>query len=100
MTAVLPMDWIVADIGSGTGLSTRIWADRADEVIGVDLDEEPLKLARENANLNQVRVRFVQADAFIYTGIASTFAKAGFVEVARRSETRPIMRLNTMMTPK
>lgn len=39
---------------------------KADEVIGVDLDEEPLKLARENANLNQVRVRFVQADAFIY----------------------------------
>lgn len=39
---------------------------QAAEVIGVDLDEEPLKLARENANLNQVRVRFVQADAFAY----------------------------------
>lgn len=39
---------------------------RAEEVIGVDLDEEPLKLARENANLNQARVRFVQADAFSY----------------------------------
>ena len=31
-------------------------------------------------------------DAFAYTGLASTFRKAGFVEVARRSETRPIMR--------
>ncbi|MCA9033936.1 MAG: class I SAM-dependent rRNA methyltransferase [Planctomycetaceae bacterium] len=39
---------------------------KADEVIGVDLDEEPLKVARENANLNQARVRFVQADAFSY----------------------------------
>jgi len=39
---------------------------QAAEVTGVDLDEEPLKLARENANLNQVRVRFVQADAFAY----------------------------------
>jgi GNAT superfamily N-acetyltransferase len=29
---------------------------------------------------------------FIYTGTASAFTKAGFVEVARRSETRPIMR--------
>lgn len=29
---------------------------------------------------------------FIYTGTASAFQKAGFVEVARRSETRPIMR--------
>lgn len=38
----------------------------AEEVIGVDLDEEPLKLAKENANLNQARVRFVQADAFSY----------------------------------
>jgi 23S rRNA (cytosine1962-C5)-methyltransferase len=38
----------------------------AAEVTGVDLDEEPLQLARENANLNQVRVKFVQADAFAY----------------------------------
>src|SRR5690606_18134420 len=29
----------------------------AADVVGVDLDEEPLKLARENANLNQVRAR-------------------------------------------
>ena len=39
---------------------------KAEEVIGVDLDEEPLKLARENANLNQARAKFVQADAFSY----------------------------------
>jgi len=38
----------------------------AEEVTGVDLDEEPLQLAKENANLNQVRVKFVQADAFAY----------------------------------
>jgi len=31
---------------------------------------------------------------FIYTGTASAFKKAGFKEVLRRSETRPIMRLN------
>ncbi|MCK5699781.1 MAG: GNAT family N-acetyltransferase [Cyclobacteriaceae bacterium] len=29
---------------------------------------------------------------FAYTGLASAFTKAGFKEVARRSETRPIMR--------
>lgn len=39
---------------------------KADDVTGVDLDEEPLKLARENANLNQTRAKFVQADAFSY----------------------------------
>ena len=31
-------------------------------------------------------------DAFAYTGLTSTFRKAGFVEVARRSERRPIVR--------
>lgn len=30
---------------------------------------------------------------FAYTGVASTFQQLGFVEVARRSESRPIMRL-------
>jgi GNAT superfamily N-acetyltransferase len=32
------------------------------------------------------------ADAFLYTGIASGYRQAGFVECLRRSETRPIMR--------
>ena len=32
------------------------------------------------------------APVFIYTGIYSAFVKAGFKEIARRSETRPIMR--------
>jgi GNAT superfamily N-acetyltransferase len=32
------------------------------------------------------------ASASLYTGLASAFRKAGFVEVARRSETRSIMR--------
>jgi len=31
-------------------------------------------------------------DPFVYTGLVSTFRKAGFSEVLRRSETRPIMR--------
>ncbi|HAV61328.1 MAG TPA: GNAT family N-acetyltransferase [Verrucomicrobiales bacterium] len=39
-----------------------------------------------------VEPRSRQADAFVYTGLRSTFAKAGFEEVARRSPTRPIMR--------
>ena len=31
-------------------------------------------------------------DVFAYTGLASAFRRVGFVEVMRRSETRPIMR--------
>lgn len=33
------------------------------------------------------------ADAFAWTGLASAFGNAGFKEVARRSPTRPIMRI-------
>ncbi len=36
----------------------------AEEVVGVDLDEEAIALAKQNANLNQARIRFVQADLF------------------------------------
>ncbi|MBN2386789.1 MAG: GNAT family N-acetyltransferase [Anaerolineales bacterium] len=32
------------------------------------------------------------APVFVYTGLVSAFRQAGFEEVARRSETRPIMR--------
>ena len=31
-------------------------------------------------------------DVFAWTGLASAYTRAGFVECARRSETRPIMR--------
>ncbi len=39
---------------------------QAEEVTGIDLDEEAIALAKQNANLNQARVRFVQADLFAY----------------------------------
>ncbi len=38
----------------------------AREVIGVDLDEDAVAMAKENANLNQARIDFVHSDAFIY----------------------------------
>lgn len=36
----------------------------AEEVVGIDLDEQAIALAKQNANLNQARIRFVQADLF------------------------------------
>jgi len=39
-------------------------------------------------------------DAWVFTGLAGAFRKAGFVEVARRSETRPIMRLELGSKPR
>ena len=39
---------------------------KAGEVTGVELDEETVQLARENANINQVKINFVQAEVFGY----------------------------------
>lgn len=43
----------------------------AAEVVGVDLDEEILAIAKQNAKLNNVRPRFVQADLFHWLRDAS-----------------------------
>jgi 23S rRNA (cytosine1962-C5)-methyltransferase len=39
---------------------------RASEVTGIDLDESALALARQNAGLNQIRIRLIQADIFAW----------------------------------
>src|SRR5207244_9383564 len=39
---------------------------QAEEVVGLDLDEQAIALAKQNANLNQARVRFAQADLFAW----------------------------------
>jgi 23S rRNA (cytosine1962-C5)-methyltransferase len=39
---------------------------QAEEVIGIDLDEEILAIADKNARLNNAKVKFVQADLFPY----------------------------------
>ncbi len=49
----------------GFGLAARVLGP-AREVTGVDLDEAALNVAKENANLNQVRVQYVHSDAFSY----------------------------------
>jgi GNAT superfamily N-acetyltransferase len=60
-----------------------------------------LKAAAEYAKKNGAKIvegypvepkKTKMPDVFAYTGLASAFRKAGFVEVIRRSETRPIMR--------
>ncbi len=38
----------------------------AETVTGVDLDEDAVELAKRNANLNQLRIKYVHADAFGY----------------------------------
>ena len=52
---------LVVDLGSGTGLSTRAWADRADEVIGVE-PSKAMRLRAEEAT-ESTNVRYVPAYA-------------------------------------
>jgi SAM-dependent methyltransferase len=52
---------LVIDLGSGTGLSTRPWAERADQVIGVEASPE--MRAQAEAATGADNVRFVQAYA-------------------------------------
>ena len=48
-------------------------------------------LILEGYPVDPLKGRLSDADA--YHGLVSTFIKAGFMECARRSETRPIMRM-------
>jgi SAM-dependent methyltransferase len=52
---------LVVDAGSGTGLSTRPWAARADAVVGVE--PNPRMIARARASTPQPNVRYVHAYA-------------------------------------
>ena len=49
----------------------------AKRVVGVDLDEKALDLARQNARLNKVKVDFLHADLFNY--LRQSKEKFGFV---------------------
>jgi SAM-dependent methyltransferase len=52
---------LVVDLGSGTGLSTRVWADRADEVVGIEATPEMSEQAA--AATSAGNVSFVHAYA-------------------------------------
>lgn len=51
----------VVDLGSGTGLSTRAWAERAAEVVGIEPNPEMRKAAEQRTE--QRNVRYVDAFA-------------------------------------
>jgi 23S rRNA (cytosine1962-C5)-methyltransferase len=60
-------DRVVLDLCCYTGgFTLNALKAGAKDVTGVDLDEKAVALARENANLNQVRPTLVHADAFGY----------------------------------
>jgi SAM-dependent methyltransferase len=54
---------LVVDVGSGTGLSTRAWADLADEVVGVEPNEEMRTTAIADTTSSNVRYAEGYSDA-------------------------------------
>ncbi|MDR3387833.1 MAG: class I SAM-dependent rRNA methyltransferase [Rudaea sp.] len=49
----------------GFGIYAKV-VGAASEVVGIDLDEEILQVAEQNARLNKAKVRFIQADIFAW----------------------------------
>ncbi len=54
----MPHPALVVDVGSGTGLSTAIWGERAEQVIGIepnaDMRTRPLSMNRPGNNASVV----------------------------------------------
>jgi ubiquinone/menaquinone biosynthesis C-methylase UbiE len=69
---------LVVDLGAGTGLSTRVWAERADEVIGVDAN--PRMIERAHQMTRGPNIRFVEGYA------AATGLPAGQADIVTCSQ--------------
>src|SRR4030095_11898955 len=50
---------LVVDLGSGTGISTAVWADRAQRVIGIEPNTEMRRRAEERNQAQHVAFKYV-----------------------------------------
>ncbi len=66
---------VVVDLGSGTGLSTAVWAERAQHIIGIEPNAEMRSLAerRRASSLNGERIQY-QDGLSTQTGLSSDSA--------------------------
>ena len=53
-----PRPQLVVDLGSGTGLSTRYWADKAEQVIGIEPTLDMRRQAEAQTEANAARVSY------------------------------------------
>lgn len=45
----------VLDLGCGTGISTKVWENSAEEIIGVEPSKEMIEIAKSKSNNNQIK---------------------------------------------
>lgn len=79
---------LVVDLGSGSGLSTRFWADAADEVVGVEPNEAMRMFAEEATTASNVRYLAGSSYATgLATGAADLMTAAQSLQWMRREQT-------------
>ena len=54
----------VLELGTGTGMIAVYCSKRGAEMTATDINEEALRLARENAELNAEKIEFIKSDLF------------------------------------
>ncbi len=82
----------VLDVGTGTGvLAIAAARTGSRRVVGTDIDAVSVRIARENARLNQARARFVRADGLAHRSVA---ANAPYDLVFANILARPLVRLS------
>jgi len=81
----------VLDVGAGTGV-LAIAASRTGSgvVVGTDIDRVSVRIARENARINQARARFVHANGLAHRLVAG---RAPYDLVFANILARPLVRL-------
>jgi ribosomal protein L11 methyltransferase len=81
----------VLDVGAGTGvLAIAAAATGSPVVVGADIDRVSVRIAKENARINQVRARFVHADGLAHRLVAG---QAPYDLVFANILARPLVRL-------
>ncbi len=63
----------VLDSGCGTGDNAIFFAERGQDVLGIDFAEKPLVLARQKAKQRGVAIEFLQMDALQLANLDRTF---------------------------
>jgi demethylmenaquinone methyltransferase/2-methoxy-6-polyprenyl-1,4-benzoquinol methylase len=92
----------VLEIACGTGYWTRVIADVADSILGVDANREPIREARTRTYPQSTPVRFVLGDAYrlpVTGGFSAGFAGFWWSHVPRQRRTGFLRAFHAALEP-